>query len=326
MIVVFDTYDHVTSTARLKRAQVTAQIARDYEPYKQNVKNLILREYCSYASNDDAHRHCDLVESSTCAEYGSPWHDDNSVKISVCQTSDGRVTFLEPTQCLGFSLAVRSALRLCETPYVWVQQHDWTLAADIPVQSMLEVMQASEASEEVPVKYICLPSVRMLSYAKQTDVQRFPGLRALTASFKRFFGVSSQPGQCLPLTPLFFWYDKPHVALVEHYLARVFPSRYATSRGDFIEDTIGRRARDQMKMGEWHKWACWLYYPDGGTQLCLRHLDGRRWRGTEGELRQRDMYLAQKVSMDRSETAIVSGVANNGEPDQKGPDSACDIW
>ena len=31
------------------------------------------------------------------------------------------------------------------------------------------------------------------------------------------------------------------------------------------------------------KWATWLYYPDEGKQLCLRHLNGRTWRGTDGE-------------------------------------------
>lgn len=34
---------------------------------------------------------------------------------------------------------------------------------------------------------------------------------------------------------------------------------------------------------QWTKWATWLYYPDEGKELCLRHLKGRTWRGTEGE-------------------------------------------
>lgn len=37
------------------------------------------------------------------------------------------------------------------------------------------------------------------------------------------------------------------------------------------------------------KWATWLYYPDGGKRVCLKHLHGRTWQGTERE--------AEKIAM-----------------------------
>jgi len=165
---------------------------------------------------------------------------------------------------------------------------------DIPIRSFLEVMQAADSSEDAPVKYICLPAIRMLSYAVQSDVQRFPALKSCTDSLRRSFSLASEPGQGLPLTPLFFWHDKPHIASTAHYLARVFPSRLAVRRGEFIEDTIGQKARKQMKEGQWHKWACWLYYPGDGKQLCLKHLDGRVWRGVEGEMKQKMIWKTLK--------------------------------
>ena len=302
VILVIDTYDHISSTPRLKKGHVTAEGARLFAEYKQNAKQLLLREY---APPGGAYGDHDLLVDHAEAEYGFPAHglEPNAVPLAITKTRDGRVTFIEPSQRLGFGLAVRSALRLTETPYVWIQQHDWSLVSDIPLAPLLDVMQqqsepepgvdaAVRESAKVPVKYVCFPSVRMIQYAKSGHVVRFPALRALTNLHKQSFTVRSGDGHGdgdgdtarVPLTPLFFWHDKPHVAETAHYLARVFPTRLALPRGAFIEDTVGHRARAQMKEGQWTKWACWLYYPDEGRRLCVRHLKGRTWRGTEAEL------------------------------------------
>ncbi|KAI1827572.1 hypothetical protein F4861DRAFT_325933 [Xylaria intraflava] len=287
IIVVFDTFDRIGERMRLKKGQITAEGAQALELYKLNVKQLILEEW--YPGSKDTSR--DFVRGHGLAEYGSPHLAENYVPFSTSQTGDKRVTFIEPAGRIGFGLAVRSALRMTETPYVWVQQHDWPLVRDIPLPSLLEVMQASEADSSVPVKYVCLPAVRMLSYATSAHVVQFPVLRELTSQLKRDFFPKSQPDTGIPLTPLFFWHDKPHIASTAHYLARVFPSRLAIARGDFIEDSIGQRARTQMKEGNWVKWACWLYYPDDGKTICLQHRHGRRWKGVVAESEQKALFL-----------------------------------
>ncbi|KAI3327297.1 hypothetical protein HD806DRAFT_388810 [Xylariaceae sp. AK1471] len=287
IIVVFDTYDRISERMRLKKGQITADGARAVELYKLNVKQLILKEYCQKGEGTSQM----LVHGQGQAEYGSPHLAENHVTLSTLQTEDKRVTFIEPAGRLGFGLAVRSALRMTETPYVWVQQHDWPLVRDIPLASLLEVMQASDADSNAPVKYVCLPAVRMLSYAISAHVIPFPTLRALTAKLKRNFFPNSQPDVGIPLTPLFFWHDKPHIASTAHYLARIFPSRLAIARGDFIEDSIGQRARTQMKEGNWAKWACWLYYPEDGKEVCLQHRNGRKWRGVEADLETKALFL-----------------------------------
>ncbi|KAH8651001.1 hypothetical protein BX600DRAFT_472914 [Xylariales sp. PMI_506] len=303
VIVVIDNYDQVGAFARLKKGQVTAAQADDFASYKDNVKKLILAEF------KDAGLHGDKISLTTVeseAEYGSPRVATNSVALTVTQTPGKRVTFIEPARRLGFGLAVRSALRMTETPYVWLQQHDWSLATDIPVEPILHVMHTSESNLEVPVKYVCFPAVRMLSYATSADVMPFPALRELTSTLKRDFTavVGPQPEVNVPLTPLFFWHDKPHIASTAHYLARVFPSRLAMLRGDFIEDKIGQRARNQMKEGQWSKWATWLYYPDEGQQLCLRHLQGRTWLGNEAQLRQNTLYRERNCKEKLEEQAV----------------------
>ncbi|PSR77037.1 hypothetical protein BD289DRAFT_445920 [Coniella lustricola] len=300
IIVVFDTYDKVGPVNRLKKGHVTEEGATNFPVYKASVKEVILRDFCGIRDPRDVPA---MMLEMGKAEYGS-WGtaaNPNATPYEIQSTPDRRVVFIEPVERLGFGLGVRSALRVVQTPYVWVQQHDWKLDAHIPVEPIVDVMKASRTNSEVPVKYVCLPSIRMLGYAESEHVLRYPALRQLTKTFKRDFIVAS--GACrddddddddddndsdgkhrtIPLTPLFFWHDKTHIASTAHYLERVFPSRLAMPRGAFIEDHIGQRARNQMKLGEWTRWACWLYYPDNGKEQCLKHLHGRTWRGTEAE-------------------------------------------
>ncbi|KAE8352290.1 hypothetical protein BDV28DRAFT_135328 [Aspergillus coremiiformis] len=286
VIVVFDTYDRVGTHSRLKKGQATRDVAENYGAYRDNVKELILREYASFAAPD---QNPGLHEWPDQAEFGLD-HPSNVVNLSITQTDDKQVTFIEPAARLGFGLAVRSALRVCETPYVWVQQHDWPLVADIPLAPLLEIMTGSDADETAPVQYVSFPSVRMRGYATQPFVLDFPALRALTRSLTRDVVAPSWPALTVPLTPLYFWFDKPHLASTEHYLSRVFPTRLAMRRGEFIEDKVGQQARQQMKEGLWHRWGCWLYYPDAGQKICLGHLQGRTWKGSEKELLTRLRY------------------------------------
>ncbi|EON96960.1 putative feruloyl esterase-like protein [Phaeoacremonium minimum UCRPA7] len=291
VIVIFDSYDHVVPKARLKKGQVTQEVAKNYDIYKENVKDFILSQF---APREEPGA---LQQGQGEAEYGSPMIASNVVAFKTSWTADKHVTFIEPSARLGFGLAVRSALRMLETPYVWIHQHDWALLADIPVDGLLEVMQDSKSDKTLPVNYVCFPSVRMLSYAETVNAMDFPALKALTISLRREFAVKSRPEVRIPLTPIFFWHDKPHIACAAHYLARAFPSRLAMPRGAFIEDTIGQRARHQMKDGNWHKWACWLYYPDDGKRLCLRHLQGRTWKGKDAEQARKDYW--QTYNADR---------------------------
>ncbi|KAI9148974.1 hypothetical protein HJFPF1_11018 [Paramyrothecium foliicola] len=276
VIVVFDHYDQVvTNKPRLKKGQISPEQAEAYTEYKLNVKKLVTQIYLS-ATEDLSPT---WISSQVQAESGSPLEKRKkcSVTVDITSAADERITFIEPRQRLGFGLAVRTALRTATTPYVWIHQHDWTLELPIPLTPMLEVMEASKNDALVPVEYICLPSCRLLDYAISDHVTRYPALSALTQTLKRDFVTSS--GDLVPLTPMFFWHDKPHIANREHYLARVFPSRLSMSRGAFIEDTIGQRARNQMKEGEWAKWACWLLHPANLDTPFIRHTCGRTWRG-----------------------------------------------
>ncbi|OIW34651.1 hypothetical protein CONLIGDRAFT_14576 [Coniochaeta ligniaria NRRL 30616] len=329
VIVTFDTYDHIGPKNRLKRGTVTEEGARIFDQYKANVKELVLT---SYAPSSSPHV---FTTTTGQAEYGLYEQPLYTVPYTVTQTTDGQVTFIEPTQRLGFGLSVRTALRIATTPYVWVHQHDWTLISDIPLPSLLTIMTSSIPSSSSssssslststetptapppPVQYICFPSVRMLRYHVSDHVTHFPALRALTTQLKRDFTIpspsASGPASTVCLTPLFFWHDKPHLASRTHYLQRIFPGRLALGRGEFIEDRVGQRARDQMKTGVWERWGCWLFYPDEGRRLVVRHLNGRIWRGAEGDRRRREMLRGGEVTPEEATTPGESISGGEGE-------------
>lgn len=326
VILVLDTFDRITTEPRLKKGHVTPDGAHNYAAYKDNAKRLILREYRrGFHDAVEGDEYDDSVPellsvSHDEAEYGADAYaqETNAVPLTITTTFDNRVTFIEPAQRLGFGLAVRSALRLTTTPYVWIQQHDWSLVSDIPLAPLLDLMRQARSGGDgdddddmqarqvvdVPIKYVCFPSVRMANYATSDHVMLYPGLKALTNLYKQTFSpaavrgaaqASAAPGVKIPLTPLFLWHDKPHLAETEHYLARVFPTRLAIPRGGFIEDTVGHRARTDMKQGNWKKWACWLYYPNEGKQLCVRHLKGRTWAGAEGEVAKAQEWILRNT-------------------------------
>lgn len=305
--MVFDSYEQITHHPRLKKGYVTAKSAENYDAYKRNVKNLFLEEFLQSPSEGAR-----LIEGHGEAEYGSA-NSTTPVPFSTAFTEDGRVGFIEGIgQRLGFGLAVRTALRAVETPYVWVHQHDWALTYNIPIAPLLDVMRASESDDQKPIKYVCLPSGRRSSYATSDQVMPYPELRKLAVLLTGVYVPQSSPATALSLTPMFFWHDKPHIASTAHYLQRIFPSRLAMMRGAFIEDTVGHRARNQMKEGQWSKWATWLYSPEDGKQVCLRHLHGRTWKGEEEEIRvkeekrERNMAALEDAKRGENNTVVES--------------------
>jgi hypothetical protein len=85
----------------------------------------------------------------------------------------------------------------------------------------------------------------------------------------------------LRLAPLYFWYDKPHVARVDHYRHFVFgQGRFKV--GDFIEDTLGHAMLEDIRVqgvnahasyGTWN-----LICDEAGLRPTLRHFSGRHYR------------------------------------------------
>jgi hypothetical protein len=183
---------------------------------------------------------------------------------------------------LGFALALKEAVvHHVRTPFVMVVQHDWAFVRPFPLRTVLDAMTRHPA-----LKYVGLPSSSQLNYVETCHTRT--GIR-VESQAARFGG--------LPLLPLLFWYDKTHIACVEHYRRFVFRDagspeartaaaaaaqaageRAAFRPGDFIEDTLGQRQLEDVKrngMSAHAKYGTFLLDDGGGAVLA--HLHGRRF-------------------------------------------------
>ena len=133
------------------------------------------------------------------------------VKIGASSSESGPfsgLTILEIPTREGFGFAVRRALAEVSTPYVMVVQHDQHLARTF---DLLGVLRAMRAHPDV-IKYVGLCSESTQHYA--TTMR---GKYGLTLQRTTAYGV--------PLLPLIFWYDKPHICAADHYREFVFGRR-----------------------------------------------------------------------------------------------------
>jgi hypothetical protein len=116
-------------------------------------------------------------------------------------------------QRAGFGFAVRRALVEVRTRFVMVVQHDQVVVRPFDLTGVLRAM---EEHPEV-VKYVCLVSEASQHYASTAR-----GRYGLELKRTREYGV--------PLLPIAFWYDKPHVTTAQHYREVRAASRTAPVR------------------------------------------------------------------------------------------------
>jgi len=136
---------------------------------------------------------------------------------------------LELAEHQGFGFAVRRALQEVRTPFVMVVQHDQEFVRPFDVPAVLRAMRRHPDH----VKYVCLCSVTTFDYDHMV-LSKY-GLRISRTSE---FGI--------PLMPVLFFYDKPHICSVEHYRNVVFGPDSPVQKGDFIEDTLGQAQRTDI--------------------------------------------------------------------------------
>jgi len=297
-IVVFDGYK-VGPALRLKKGNVTETIAQGYEAYKQQLKQLICGEEACLAER----------ESQKLLIGGQRQYAELSVQNSV----DRKVVFMEPSKQIGFALGVKAALGQVTTRYVFVQQHDWALCSPLPLLDMIAAMESyTQQYGDVPINYVGLNNKRSMNYSSRV-VANDGLLRQLESTILNLHKNEPQSSthpilkQC---TPLFHWLDRPHIARTSTYLEHVF-GQGLFSPGDFIEDVLGnfmlakirshvatRNVDVQSEGGDadmaqfvrtsgWP--ACWLYEGSDRNTWSLTHLQGRTYIGSTPEMKRREL-------------------------------------
>jgi len=151
-------------------------------------------------------------------------------------------------QRVGFGFAVKEALKQIDTPYVIIIQHDLKFQTEIDLPKIIYTMETYSDR----IKYIGFATNHVTSYARRCKDPSLPRI------------LSPDPSFPIPLIPLFFWYDKTHIASVSHYLKLVFGRGSVINNGDFIEDKFGHVQLQDIKehgMEVHSKYGTWMYFP-----------------------------------------------------------------
>jgi hypothetical protein len=209
---------------------------------------------------------------------------------SYCATHFPRAQVIRRPQRYGFAANVRYAIEdLVKTELVFVIQHDWQFIRRIDSQGLLELFENnsdvnyitfnSAGSEAYHLKIQSMPVWCSLSDA--TGLIRGPPVETGDLLLKHFHQIYKHP-----ILPLFFFYDKNHLARTEWYRQFVFrrghfhPTHNQWVKvKNFIEDTLGHCIVADVSVGgyERHKtYGTFIWNEDNGARF-LNHVDGRTY-------------------------------------------------
>ncbi|EQC41484.1 hypothetical protein SDRG_01451 [Saprolegnia diclina VS20] len=258
VVLTFDGYvakDGDDVKTKFKSTRISADEIEKYVEYQHNARAVF-------------RRHLQLTDAAVVESYDEefPIKRRTTARATIHRETDPvagtSLTSIIMSKRMGFALAVREALKHVTTPFVLIHQHDWTFLHALDLQPVCTAM----ASLPETLKYVGFHSRKTLKKKSR------PGLPPPTAV--------NLGGICV--APLYFWYDKPHVASTEHYRSFVF-GHGRFQPGDFIEDTLGHAMLDDLKArgvdahSEYGTWSYVLDDQDDETAT-LRHASGRHFR------------------------------------------------
>ncbi|CAF1053031.1 unnamed protein product [Rotaria sp. Silwood1] len=154
-----------------------------------------------------------------------------------------------------------------------ILQHDWLFTSPHPPMShLLSILQTEDE-----VQYIGFVARMSLNY----ETSRGQSHSYYRYIFSQARNLRSDRPFSKDLIACLHWFDRPHLCSVETY--RQIFGMSIVKRGNFLEDTFGVEYIQSMKNAltkeaafeEWKKWGAWMYYPDNGKTVTVRHLHGR---------------------------------------------------
>eukprot|EP00937_MAST-01D_sp_MAST-1D-sp2_P000485 g485.t1 len=242
----------------------------------------------------------------------------------------------ELPQRMGFGLAVQAALRLCPPGWGW----EAPVERAPPQGTGAGAGGGREAvTARHPIRYIGLLSGSTLKYAEKVRSRFGTRLSRRVVQLSSGGGDGDDGGNddgdgaggsSVCLLPLLFWFDKTHICEVEHYHRAVFCAEYeldddeatplgmrrqglrvaagrgyrglCVKRGDFIEDTLGKKMLEEIQqhgLGRHARYGTWLLLPAAiadapsgpaapalargeearreASAVVIRHLNGRKF-------------------------------------------------
>ena len=203
---------------------------------------------------------------------------------------------------VGFGYAVHAGLELIHTPFALIVQHDYVFTHAPPIDRLTRLMASHTAGQQAInyIGFLSRPTLNYYAHSKQHyDMQRTPEhqLHSFHDDSTAAAAEVAEGGSCAPprspitLCPLFFWFDKNHLASTRYYRTVVFQQRtwWGVKRGRFIEDTFGQKMSQRIKnrgLQAWKEFGSFLYCPNGqDRQITLRHTHGRMYLTAETKSR-----------------------------------------
>ena len=181
---------------------------------------------------------------------------------------------------VGFGFAVRAGLDLIHTPYTLIVQHDYVFTQPPPIERLVRLMAARPVGEVNYIGFLSRPTLNYYAHSKSHYRLQHSAEHRLHSFHDDVAGGSAEP---ITLCPLFFWFDKNHLASTRYYRTVVFSRAtwWGVKRGRFIEDTFGQKMSQRIQrrgMAAWREFGAFLYCPNGeDRQITVRHTHGRMY-------------------------------------------------
>lgn len=269
LIITFDHYSqpkspHHQAGGRLKRGQVPAAMAAEYPAYINNVKSLFHPDPESLVETEDPYMHAFL---SRCDHRSI--NDDGAVRTRP-------VLFLRQVYRQGFAFSLKSLLPHVRTQFLLVLQHDWVFTSPPPpFRTLLAIM--SDVTEPLAINYVTFVARMSLRYERSRGGVHvnYGAVLCAARAKRRDRALQDSLVACL------HFFDRPHLCSTDLY-RQIFRSD-VLRRGDFVEDTLGCAYVNAITAAEtpeasiqaWQKYGAWMYYPDDGEVVAVRHTSGR---------------------------------------------------
>jgi hypothetical protein len=136
-------------------------------------------------------------------------------------------------------------------------------------------------------------------YVRHHDPRRWLDLKKEYGESYSKFLLYTRMRFGLPLMPIDFWYDKPHIVRRDDYLNFVFGQRHFNFQTgvsmevtNFVEDSLGNIERSNIKRHGYcgfSQYGTYSLYDDPSMPI-LGHLDGRSYLTEEQKARFRKSY------------------------------------
>ena len=205
-------------------------------------------------------------------------------------------------QRYGFAENVNMMLKLVKTPYVMILQHDQCFVRPVDATSVMKAMNDHSNINYIGFmassEYTCEDQLRsqckifyedLLTeskhYFKRHGYDKYHRLKLTHSSYAAStLLITSIAKYELPLLPLAFWYDKPHIARTSYYTQFVFGKEhidYSTGKSsfvtNFIEDSFGQIQKNNIRrqgIAAFNQYGSYLLQDDL-LQVATVHLNGR---------------------------------------------------